>query len=1157
NAGSGKTEVLVRRVIRLMLGGVKPDEILCLTYTKAAAAEMTNRVFKRLAEWTALDDEGLRGGIRDLTGGVASAPRLRRARRLFADALETPGGLKIQTIHAFCERLLHLFPFDAGAPAHFEVLDETEQSDFLEQAIAEIASGDDASVSEAFERVAEDIHDEGFRDVLKATLIARAECWSDATIRAMQVQRLAETLGVDESGKTCEALRDYFANPFWSADVKSVIGALRKHPGAINDAAADKLTGIAEATNLQQRLDFARGLFCRKGNDAASPNQLMTEKARKAVPDAASIIDVEANRFAALLDRIDAIESLERNRALYVLADAILAHYGAAKAQRGALDFADLIAKTRALLANPGIGPWVLYKLDSNLSHILVDEAQDTSEAQWDIIRRLAEEFTAGAGARDPNRTVFAVGDEKQSIYSFQGASPKSFAEMRAIFNKRHDDAGRDFRHIRLIESFRSAPEVLSAVDEIFSNPLRRQGLSFGDDVAPTHVSSIRRQKEIGFVELWPLEVKANPPQIDNYLDPDEAGIPDEDAAPEAPHTRLARRIADNVRSLLRNGDPTGQSVAPGQIMILVRRRNALFDAMIAALKQAGVRVAGADRLKVAQHLAVMDCLAAGRTALAPDDDYALACALKSPLIGLSDEDLLTLAPGRRGSLDEALRKRASTGSVFAGASDAIARWRAAATGGPFAFFASLLEAEGGRRKLTARLGAEAGDALDEFLARALDFERRESASLAGFLAAFEATDLEIKRDLDQAADEVRVMTVHAAKGLEADIVILPDTASAPGGRPTPLVNVAIDANGTSLATWSPRKGRAAAIQRARSESDRSILEEHRRLLYVALTRARRGLIIAGATGLPKLPENSWYAHVRDALSASSQADAASSGVERRGALVERPARDRGEDKFSYWMLPNRELGSASTAAPSPRASLAVLPLWTGEPAIPEAPADALSPSRTASAADRRERPFDPAGAAHARARGKLVHRLLEIIPSLAPDLRERAALRLAARIAPTLAPDLRRELVMRAVEIVGDARWAALFGPNSRAEVSAAGTVSVPGKGQRRVAGVIDRLATTEDEVLIADFKTGLRPPQDVTDIDDRILAQLALYRALIAPLYPTRQIRCFVIWTAGPLAHELDDALLDRARAGQLRRRVRHMPAPRRKQAGGVTLP
>ena len=1113
NAGSGKTEVLAQRVIRLMLDGVKPDEILCLTYTKAAAAEMTNRVFDRLGAWITLADAELRARLQRLTGEQPSPTILNRARRLFADALETPGGLKIQTIHAFGERLLHLFPFDANAPAHFEVLDDAAQAEMINEALAAVIAGRDGEKAASdFALVAEDSGDDrAFRELLMSMLAKRGSTpEADESARATQIERLAATLGVDRNESADDAMRRYSEESFAPDICASIIAAYRAEPGKINDARAAVVADIAATRDATIRVALARSLFLRGDGEPAAAISVMTKKARSLNPSASDALDAEGARLFKLLDRLSAIGALERNRAIFTVTDAVLARYRTAKARRGALDFADLIDKTRALLANPGIGPWILYKLDSRLSHILVDEAQDTSEAQWDIIQRLEQEFTAGAGAREHRRTMFAVGDEKQSIYGFQGAAPKSFAEMRRLFKKRHDDADRKFNNTPLTVSFRSTVEVLSAVDRVFSGDDRARGLSFDGTVAPTHASNRLDVDDLGFVELWPLITKTPDVDPDDFIEPDAADRAVDAIAADSPSGRLARRIANHCLLLIKNGDPTGRPVRPGDIMILVRRRDAFFEAMVRALKDARVPVAGADRLDVGQHIAVMDLLAAARAALAPDDDLSLACALKSPLCGLTDDDLIAIAPRRAGSLSEALA--ASTDPHLRTAAAQVEGWRRAAAAKPFDFFSRLLGPDQGRRAFVARLGPEAGDAIDEFMALALEHERREAPSLLAFVHELETISLTVKRDLESSGDLVRVMTAHAAKGLEAKIVFLPDTCSTPTGSHDPSLFEIATRLGPAL-VWSERKADdppAVATRRAavRAEAD----DEYRRLLYVAMTRAEERLYIAGHHGKTGPKEGCWrnlvVAALRDHCIAAEDPHAPGGEVLRFGAP------NLGDEAA-------RKVDAAPVALPDWIARDAPIEI---EPAPPIRPANALA---GADAFDPTER--QPTDATEAINRGLLVHRLLQSLPELAPSARSAAARRFLRAQAPDLADGTAEALVDEVLRVLDAPECAPLFGASARAEVAVAARIARRDRAPLDIAGRIDRLAETKDEIWIADFKTGAEPES----VPAAYVAQLALYRAAVAQIYPDRGVRAFVLWTTTTRLCEIDASAMERALA------------------------
>jgi ATP-dependent helicase/nuclease subunit A len=572
-----------------------------------------------------------------------------------------------------------------------------------------------------------------------------------------------------------------------------------------------------------------------------------------------SILRAEQERVCALLAEHRAALVAEASEAAFMLGGALLDAYDAEKAARAALDYEDLILKTRDLLRERADASWILSKLDGGIDHVLIDEAQDTSPEQWQVVQALTEEFFAGEGARAVRRTVFAVGDEKQSIYGFQGADPHAFGRMRDFFAARVRGARFDWRDEALALSFRSTPELLKAVDLVFDQPHARAGLGRAD--RPIRHSAFRTESA-GLVEIWPTIRPDVAPPVDPWDAPVDPG------GEEGPMARLAARIADTVAGWLRDGVRTadGPPLRPGDVLILVRRRNAFVDAMVRALKHRGVPVAGADRLRLTDQLAVKDLVAFGRCLLQPDDDLTLAAVLRGPLMGLSEEGLFALAHDRPGTLWQALERAAADGATNAAAALALLIEGAqAAASAPFDFYSDLLGPLGGRRLLAARLGSQANDPIDAFLDAALHYEALEPPSLEGFLHAIETGAPEIRRDYEHGRDEARVMTVHGAKGLEASVVFLADTCAVPNARHDPkLIPAGPD---DTLLLWPIRKANdtpesAHGRQTARRARD----EEHRRLLYVAMTRARDRLYVCGYETARPLPPDCWYRLVADAL---------------------------------------------------------------------------------------------------------------------------------------------------------------------------------------------------------------------------------------------------------------------------------------------------
>jgi ATP-dependent helicase/nuclease subunit A len=1128
NAGSGKTTVLANRVIRLLLRGVAPGRILSITFTKAAAANMATRVFGVLSRWVTMSDVQLAQQLTELEGEPPGEERLAAARRLFARAIETPGGLKIQTIHAFCERLLHLFPFEANVAARFEVLDEASGAELLAEArrqvlVTAVRDGD-GPLARAFALLNETLAEESFAEIVDRAVRLRSALGSRAhglqAIGAL-AKELAGLLGLPPGATTEELDRRLMDEALPEQTWRAAVAAFRGYDKPRESGFADKLEEALRSADGERRREAYLAVFLTTEGKPRSDKAFVSKGFQSARPDLASALVEEKERIASLLEAMRGTAAVERTQALLTMADAVARLYDEAKSRRGALDFDDLIARTADLLGRKAEAAWVLYKLDQGIDHILIDEAQDTSEPQWAILRALAEDFVAGEGRSSVVRTLFAVGDPKQSIYSFQGAAPEAFEHARRDFKRRigdlaaHGDAERwRFNDERLTLSFRSAGDVLAAVDAVFAPPEHHRSLSFGDPVAPVHESA--RTEAPGVVELWETESPVAEAEIvawDKPLDEVEAG---------APPVRLANRIAATIAGWMRAGDDSGRRVAPGDVLILVRNRNAFFEAVIRALKTAGVPVAGADRLALTQHIAVMDLLAVGRTSLLPDDDLTLATVLKSPFLGLTDADLERIAPHRAGSLAAALEGAAPTDLVFAKAQERLARWRRlAASCGPFSFYATLLGAEGGRRAVLSRLGTEAGDAVDEFLRIALDHEQRECPSLLRFIAAIAEADLVVKRDMDANAGEVRVMTVHGAKGLEAPIVFLADTCTAPDGKHDDPIQMLQGPRG-AVPVWAPGKAQdPQPVAVARQAGQDRMREEYHRLLYVAMTRAKDRLVIAGFEGKRGRAKGSWYDMVADAV---------------------RPlATEIRDGERTIWRYQTRPFAPAEATAQAGAAPEAPLPPWLTRAAPPEPePRPPLRPSSASAAADVSLAPPPVAGSSvstagrSARSRGILAHALLEILPAQPVERRRPGASAFIRARAPDLTEDERDSLLGDVLAILDDPALAPLFGPHSRAEVPVAGRLSLaPGAAPVPVSGQIDRLAVTDDAVWIADYKTSAAPPAPGADMPEPYVAQLAVYAALVAELFPGRAVRALLVWTRGPVVTEIPAARLAAALA------------------------
>lgn len=1115
NAGSGKTKVLVDRVLRLLLDGADPARILCLTFTRAAAATMQNRVFAALSAWVTLGEADLAAALETLTGTPPSRRHMRRARQLFARAVETPGGLRIETIHAFCERILHVFPFEANVPARFSVLDEPASQALKQAARREVFTaamlGSDPVAAASLTRLARLTGGEdGLVDNLDAAIAyLRADGGlARPDLRDARLRSAARHLGLP-SGADAESLtRAILDEGLLAGDWKPLADVLRASPNKTDQALAERLAAAAAASG-PARLAAYRAAFLTAGGEgkAFSDKTFVTTKVADAVAQA---LREERDRVAGLVDHLRIALTHARTRDLFTLADRVLAAMTRAKRARAQMDFDDLIRRTASLLARADAA-WVLYKLDAGIDHILVDEAQDNSPVQWAILERLVAEFVAGKGSREGRRprTMFAVGDPKQSIYGFQGAAPALFEETLGRWKTACKAMGEGgpgetlaYHPVTLTLSFRSAPTVLGAVDAVFAQPEAAAGLTFAPgERPPPHQSAWPGLP--GRVEVWDLIRPAARP------DPDAWALPVDEPEATAPSVATAERVADVVQRLVTTGDGFSPPVPPGEILILARKRGPAFEATLRALKDRGVPVAGADRIELATHIAVEDAIAAARATLLPQDDLTLATALVSPLGPLDQDGLMALAAGREEevSLLAAIEAAGAAGDPHAVACLArLAQWQAIAGEGPMRFFTRLLGPLGGRRALVSRLGPEAGDALDGLMQRVVTADRAEPASLAGFLARFGATSETLKRDMDGKAREVRLMTVHGAKGLEADVVILLDGSETPDGRHAPrLVPITVPEKGTTP-LWFPRKAdQPAALAPALADIAAAADGEHNRLLYVAMTRARRRLIVAPFMGgASKEPSSAaWHRRIRAGLDASD--------------LPMRVETDPLGFAVSAWG--EAEAGTRADIAPAPE-PMALRPGWLDRACAPEPePAPPVRPSGALGAAEQPNRPGDGPVALERRLRGTLVHALIEQLPAV-PEIRriDTARAYLAARGA-RLPVATRETLIADALAILGHPGLAPLFGPDGRAEVPVSGTIPLGPDGRPvAVSGQIDRLAWTRDAIHLIDMKTSSRPPAALDDAPESHVAQIAIYAALLSAMAPGKPVLAALVYTAGP---------------------------------------
>jgi ATP-dependent helicase/nuclease subunit A len=1080
NAGSGKTRVLTDRVARLLLQEVSPQRILCLTYTKAAATEMQNRLFRRLGVWAMMPDADLRQALADLgEDRILGADVLARARQLFARAIDTPGGLRIQTIHSFCAMLLRRFPLEAGVSPQFTEMDDRAAQLLQEDVLEEMSDGADA---DSVRRLAGFVPEGTFPDLIKQIVANRAafgQRWTPADLLAAfdlppdfdEESLLAEVfLGgeADLVGALISALLT--GNPKSEA-LKNLPGKKFDMPGQLELKTLEKAFLVAsDSKKTDVKAGSARiGVF---------PPSATAKLISHQMPQIEDLM----RRVEAARPRRLALKAAQRTAILHDFAQVFLARYQAKKDARGWLDFDDLIQRVRRLLTEPGLAAWVLYRLDGGIDHILVDEAQDTSPDQWQVIQSLTDEFFAGENAARIDRTLFVVGDKKQSIYSFQGADLLAFDRMRDHFAARIAGTNQSLVRGELRHSFRSSSNILRLVDLVFQGDARD---AIGGEIAhlPFHLD------QPGRVDLWPLIPSAAKPEDTDPYDP--VDILGEGSA----EVTLATRIANAIKDMLAAGtqiriDGKDRPIHAGDILILVRRRSPLFAEIIRACKKADLPIAGADRLKLGAEVAVKDLAALLSFLATPEDDLSLATVLRSPLCGLSESQLYALAQPRKGYLWQALRGAEDRHSaVVAMLGDLRAQ---ADFLRPYELIERVLTRHDGRRRLLARLGPEAEDGIDELLQQALSHERRDVPSLTSFLVALQTDDVEVKRQSDSAGRRIRVMTVHGAKGLEAPVVILPDTADYdPPDRDQIVRPSEGPVFARSAADELPHRFAQVIAQRKARQA-----EERLRLLYVAMTRAQSWLIVAVAGKLQK--SGSWYQLIAAAVEVLGPTEILVDGIRRHS--------------FGDW--PVNVEGPAS-----PDDHYQAVPDWALRPAPEPWRAPALvSPSDLGGAKVLPEEVV--ADGEDARQRGRLLHVLLEHLAHVPVSDRP-----IAAEI---LVPDgtLRQDLLVSVNAILDNPAFTEVFGPDSLAEVPV--TAELAG---RRLFGTIDRLIVRPDHVLAIDFKSNRLVPQGATEVPEGILRQMGAYAEALGQIYPGRLIETAILWTARPTLMVLDRDIVRQA--------------------------
>jgi len=1058
NAGAGKTYVLTARVLRLLLKGVHPGKILCLTYTKAAASEMRARINAQLQRWVLMGDAELKAELAELIEAPADEKQVAIARKLFSTTLESSPPPRIQTIHSFCQDVLRRFPLESGIQPYFEVADEVTSKELIKQTTQALLARQrqKPEVGAAIDFIAAEGGEWKFNEVIGEIISQRNRIRDLFDIGAPEeiIAGLYARENV-ERGFAPEGLKHDFMQFGGEkiAALKNLLAAWGNSGGKID---AENVQKLSEAIAVR---DFGKykNVFFTKENEPRAQRSVISQKALTAFAEGWEWILHEQAAIAEVDEVLNVYENLEFTSHVVYLAYGILETYENLKRANALIDYNDLIYSTKKLLSGSGNAAWVLYKLDGGLEHILVDEAQDTSPDQWEIILALLDEFMAGEGAAENERTVFIVGDEKQSIYSFQGADQKKFNEVVALVQEKLVAAQKPFKDIGLNMSFRSVAAVLKLADTTFQPEHLRKAVSS----SPREISHLlKRAGEGGHVEIWPLIKNEDRQELENWQ------LPVSYHTAKSADLLLAENISDVIAGWIESGRKLvaeNRAVRPSDILILLRSRGNLADMLINRLKRRKIPVSGSDRLKITEHIAVQDLLALGNFLLLPADDLSLASVLKSPLFGISEEELFELSYKREGSLWNSLRGNKKFQHIE---NEMVELLNKVDFIPVYDLFSFALDGLGGRKKLISRLGHEVNDVLDEFLDLAVNFEKNHTSSMQHFLSWVQLSSMEIKRDMEQGSGQVRIMTVHGAKGLEAPIVFIADAAKMPQSKRQLVWNK------PHFYSYKTKSRLFAGLRQSVEAAEAADYEEYLRLLYVAITRARDELYVCGSLGEKNTNiDGSWYRIVEDALGKFGVKDEAS------GIIKYETKHENQTDEY---------------AEPPVKVKTALPEFLHRKVAAEKAEVveldDEVEFNEMAEQIDY----------------GNKVHKVLEIAGSISADKR-------SGYIDTVFAGDIKTTENLKTLFT----QFPEIFGANARSEVPVIGRVD----GQV-VSGRIDRLVVKDSEVMIVDFKTARNIP---AQMPESYRKQMDIYAKIITPQFPGRKIRKIILWTSALKLSEL----------------------------------
>lgn len=1106
NAGSGKTRNLITRVARILLQGSLPHKILCLTYTNAAAAEMQTRLFNELGTWSMMSDADLKEKLLDLDDKFflnrpEGQKMLAKARQLFARALESPGGLKIQTIHGFCGSVLRKFPLEVNISPNFKVLDDRKKQIIVQQSLLNLVK----SNPEIFDNILMELEISDLKQFINQVLTFRSKLNAEFNLDSFCACFGLKHQQIDPKQELAEIVNG-FPN-----DIFNIVTQALQRGSKTDLKHAEKLKRMKFSSD-KEKLSILENIFCTDDGKARSLRSYPSKAAKIFEPRLEGLFSKLQKCFLDYLAKRNEAIVIKKAQVLYDFSHKFFKNYDELKNLEGALDYDDLIIKTQLLLKEHH-SKWVLYKLDGGIDHILLDEAQDTAIEQWEMLVALMDDFFSDDRAVMGERTFYAVGDEKQSIYSFQGANIKAFSYMKDFFSSKLSFLGNELDSVELLNSFRSSIAILRFVNEILKD-------GGGTGVKNISDHSAFHEALPGRVELWPLVEEQPGKQKNNWWDFEKEIV--ETSATD----KLAENIAIEIKKILKSNstlvfpnedfEKRNRKILPGDFLILVRSRGAIFKSILKKLKQHDLPIAGSDRLLLLNELAIRDIISLLKFLDNTSDDLSLAEALRSPLLGLSESDLFKISFNRSSTLYHSLTLNLPKHEASYIILDLVQEAQETA---PYELIEKILINHRGRLRMGARLGESVNDVLDEFLLQALIYEDLEPPCLRGFLDWLQNIDVPVKRQLSNSSSSIRVMTIHGSKGLESPIVIMPETSYNLRGAKRDMF-----LENDDWVCFSDKSGYLPTqIRELKEESIISSIEEENRLFYVAVTRAKNWLIIAGVgkENKNKSDDNqtiNWYVRSKKALENLTANDRPGPNLIAQEKII-----------FEHNWLVEKQIHTKNIKLKKDSNFEFIITPFLDEKNLKNFQKKSFIASQMVDVEDddfvmKQSYDLDQSNRRKKSASyGVAVHHFLQYIRSFSPTDHHYVKDHFVSNFNNGIDQSGMVETAFQeALAVLEKPELHSLFfKSNILNEVEVSGFIDLANKrkddlkSKIHVSGRIDLIHITESRILIIDFKTNKQIPASIKLVSKAYLAQIAVYIELLKATYPTRKISGAILWT------------------------------------------